>query len=228
MEMRLLLADDEKELTDALSMILNYNKFTTDCVYNGQDALDYAMSGEYDGIILDVMMPRMDGVEVLRRLRQAGITTPVLMLTAKSQLRDKVEGLDAGADDYLPKPFETEELLARIRAMARRGSAVFTPDTLIFGDLSLDRKSFELKCGGESVRLANKEFQMMELMMTNPKVVISTERFMDRVWGFDSDSEMNVVWAYVSYLRKKLQTLGSRVELTALRGRGYMLEDIGA
>jgi len=226
--MRLLLADDEKELTDALSMILNYNKFTTDCVYNGQDALDYAMSGEYDGIILDVMMPRMDGVEVLRRLRQAGITTPVLMLTAKSQLRDKVEGLDAGADDYLPKPFETEELLARIRAMARRGSAVFTPDTLIFGDLSLDRKSFELKCGGESVRLANKEFQMMELMMTNPKVVISTERFMDRVWGFDSDSEMNVVWAYVSYLRKKLQTLGSRVELTALRGRGYMLEDIGA
>jgi len=227
MEMRLLLADDEKELTDALSMILNYNKFTTDCVYNGQDALDYAMSGEYDGIILDVMMPRMDGVEVLRRLRQAGITTPVLMLTAKSQLRDKVEGLDAGADDYLPKPFETEELLARIRAMARRGSAVFTPDTLIFGDLSLDRKSFELKCGGESVRLANKEFQMMELMMTNPKVVISTERFMDRVWGFDSDSEMNVVWAYVSYLRKKLQTLGSRVELTALRGRGYMLEDSG-
>ncbi|HNX99843.1 MAG: response regulator transcription factor [Oscillospiraceae bacterium] len=225
--MRLLLADDEKELTDALSMILNYNKFTTDCVYNGQDALDYAMSGEYDGIILDVMMPRMDGVEVLRRLRQAGITTPVLMLTAKSQLRDKVEGLDAGADDYLPKPFETEELLARIRAMARRGSAVFTPDTLIFGDLSLDRKSFELKCGGESVRLANKEFQMMELMMTNPKVVISTERFMDRVWGFDSDSEMNVVWAYVSYLRKKLQTLGSRVELTALRGRGYMLEDSG-
>lgn len=228
MEMRLLLADDEKELTDALSMILNYNKFTTDCVYNGQDALDYAISGEYDGIILDVMMPRMDGVEVLRRLRQAGITTPVLMLTAKSQLRDKVEGLDAGADDYLPKPFETEELLARIRAMARRGSAVFTPDTLIFGDLSLDRKSFELKCGGESVRLANKEFQMMELMMTNPKVVISTERFMDRVWGFDSDSEMNVVWAYVSYLRKKLQTLGSRVELTALRGRGYMLEDSGA
>jgi len=228
MEMRLLLADDEKELTDALSMILNYNKFTTDCVYNGQDALDYAMSGEYDGIILDVMMPKLDGVEVLRRLRQAGITTPVLMLTAKSQLRDKVEGLDAGADDYLPKPFETEELLARIRAMARRGSAVFTPDTLIFGDLSLDRKSFELKCGGESVRLANKEFQMMELMMTNPKVVISTERFMDRVWGFDSDSEMNVVWAYVSYLRKKLQTLGSRVELTALRGRGYMLEDSGA
>ena len=226
--MRLLLADDEKELTDALSMILNYNKFTTDCVYNGQDALDYAMSGEYDGIILDVMMPKLDGVEVLRRLRQAGITTPVLMLTAKSQLRDKVEGLDAGADDYLPKPFETEELLARIRAMARRGSAVFTPDTLIFGDLSLDRKSFELKCGGESVRLANKEFQMMELMMTNPKVVISTERFMDRVWGFDSDSEMNVVWAYVSYLRKKLQTLGSRVELTALRGRGYMLEDSGA
>ena len=226
--MRLLLADDEKELTDALSVILNYNKFTTDCVYNGQDALDYAMSGEYDGIILDVMMPKLDGVEVLRRLRQAGITTQVLMLTAKSQLRDKVAGLDAGADDYLPKPFETEELLARIRAMARRGSAVFTPDTLIFGDLSLDRKSFELKCGGESVRLANKEFQMMELMMTNPKVVISTERFMDRVWGFDSDSEMNVVWAYVSYLRKKLQTLGSRVELTALRGRGYMLEDSGA
>lgn len=226
--MRLLLADDEKELTDALSMILNYNKYSTDCVYNGQDALDYALSGEYDGIILDVMMPKMDGVEVLRRLRQSGITTPVLMLTAKSQLRDKVEGLDAGADDYLPKPFETEELLARIRAMARRGGAAFTPDTLSFGDLSLDRKTFELRCGDESVRLANKEFQMMELMMTNPKQVISTERFMDRVWGFDSDSEMNVVWAYVSYLRKKLQSINSGVELTALRGRGYILEETGA
>lgn len=226
--MRLLLADDEKELTDALAMILSYNKYSTDCVYNGQDALDYALSGEYDGIILDVMMPRLDGFEVLRRLRDNGVTAPVLMLTAKSQLRDKVEGLDAGADDYLPKPFETEELLARIRAMARRGNAAFTPDILSFGDISLDRKTFELKCGSENVRLANKEFQMMELMMTNPKQVISTERFMDRVWGYDSDSEMNVVWAYVSYLRKKLQSIGSRVELTALRGRGYMLEDTGA
>lgn len=226
--MRLLLADDEKELTDALAMILSYNKYSTDCVYNGQDALDYALSGEYDGIILDVMMPKLDGFEVLRRLRDSGVTAPVLMLTAKSQLRDKVEGLDAGADDYLPKPFETEELLARIRAMARRGNAAFTPDILSFGDISLDRKTFELKCGSENVRLANKEFQMMELMMTNPKQVISTERFMDRVWGYDSDSEMNVVWAYVSYLRKKLQSIGSRVELTALRGRGYMLEDTGA
>ena len=226
--MRLLLADDEKELTDALAMILSYNKYSTDCVYNGQDALDYALSGEHDGIILDVMMPRLDGFEVLRRLRDNGVTAPVLMLTAKSQLRDKVEGLDAGVDDYLPKPFETEELLARIRAMARRGNAAFTPDILSFGDISLDRKTFELKCGSENVRLANKEFQMMELMMTNPKQVISTERFMDRVWGYDSDSEMNVVWAYVSYLRKKLQSIGSRVELTALRGRGYMLEDTGA
>lgn len=226
--MRVLLADDEKELTDALAMILSYNKYSTDCVYNGQDALDYALSGEYDGIILDVMMPKLDGFEVLRRLRDNGVTAPVLMLTAKSQLRDKVEGLDAGADDYLPKPFETEELLARIRAMARRGNAAFTPDILSFGDISLDRKTFELKCGSENVRLANKEFQMMELMMTNPKQVISTERFMDRVWGYDSDSEMNVVWAYVSYLRKKLQSIGSRVELTALRGRGYMLEDTGA
>lgn len=209
-------------------MILSYNKYATDCVYNGQDALDYALSGEYDGIILDVMMPKLDGFEVLRRLRQADVTTPVLMLTAKSQLRDKVEGLDAGADDYLPKPFETEELLARIRAMTRRGGAAFTPDTLVFGDLSLDRKTFELGCGEKSIRLANKEFQIMELMMTNPRQVISTERFMDRVWGYDSDSEMNVVWAYVSYLRKKLQSLGSQVELTALRGRGYVLEDTGA
>ena len=226
--MRLLLADDEKELTDALSVILSYNKYSVDAVYNGQDALDYAQSGEYDGIILDVMMPKMDGFEVLRRLRDAGISTPVLMLTAKSQLRDKVEGLDAGADDYLPKPFETEELLARIRAMTRRGGENFTPDRLTFGDLSLDRKTFELKCGDESIRLANKEFQMMELMMTNPKTVISTERFMDRVWGYDSDSEMNVVWAYVSYLRKKLQSINSGVELTALRGRGYILEETGA
>ncbi len=223
--MRLLLADDEKELTDALYVILNYNKYTVEAVYNGQDALDYALAGEYDGIILDVMMPKMDGFEVLRRIREAGVTTPVLMLTAKSQLSDKVEGLDAGADDYLPKPFETDELLARIRAMTRRGGAAFTPDRLCFGDLSLDRRSFELSCGDNTVRLANKEFQMLELMMTNPKTVISTERFMDRIWGYDSDSEINVVWAYISYLRKKLQSIGSTVELTALRGRGYVLEE---
>ena len=223
--MRLLLADDEQELTDALSVILTYNKYSVDTVYDGQDALDYAMTGEYDGLILDVMMPKMNGFDVLRNLRASGINTPVIMLTAKTQLQDKIEGLDAGADDYLAKPFETEELLARIRAMTRRGGEVFTPDVLTLGDLTLNRKSFELSCGSESVVLANKEFQMMELMMSNPKTIMSTEHFMDRIWGYDSESEINVVWAYISYLRKKLQTIGSNVELKALRGRGYILED---
>lgn len=226
--MRLLLADDEQELTDALSVILTYNKYSVDTVYDGQDALDYALTGDYDGLILDVMMPKMNGFDVLRQLRQAGITTPVIMLTAKTQLQDKIEGLDAGADDYLAKPFETEELLARIRAMTRRGGEVFTPDVLTFGDLTLNRKSFELACGTESVVLANKEFQMMEMMMSNPKTIMSTEHFMDRIWGYDSESEINVVWAYISYLRKKLQTLHSSVELKALRGRGYLLEDKNA
>jgi DNA-binding response OmpR family regulator len=222
--MRILLADDEKELTEALSVILTYNKYSVDTVYDGQDAYDYASAGEYDAIILDVMMPKMDGFEVLRRLRSDGNTTPILMLTAKSQLQDKVEGLNSGADDYLPKPFETEELLARVRAMTRRGKAAYVPDLLTFGDLSLNKVTFELSCGKNSIRLANKEFQMMELMMSNPSIVISTERFMDRIWGYDTDSEINVVWAYISYLRKKLTTLGSKVELTALRGRGYVLE----
>lgn len=222
--LRLLLADDEKELTDALAVILNYNKYSVDTVYDGQDALDYALTGEYDGLILDVMMPKMNGFDVLRELRASGITTPVLMLTAKTQLQDKVEGLDAGADDYLSKPFETEELLARIRAMTRRGGTVFTPDVLKLGDLVLNRKTYELSCGDQSVTLANKEFQMMEMMMSNPQSVMSTERFMDRIWGYDSESEINVVWAYISYIRKKLQSLGSSVELKALRGRGYILE----
>lgn len=222
--MRLLLADDEQELTDALSVILTYNKYSVDVVNDGQDALDYAMTGDYDGLILDVMMPKMNGFDVLRELRSAGITTPVIMLTAKSQLQDKIEGLDAGADDYLPKPFETEELLARIRAMTRRGGEVFTPDLLTLGDLTLNRKTYELSCGTKSVTLANKEFQMMDLMMSNPKTIQSTEHFMDRIWGYDSESEINVVWAYISYLRKKLQTLESKVELKALRGRGYILE----
>ena len=211
-------------LTEALSVILTYNKYSVDTVYDGQDAYDYASAGEYDAIILDVMMPKMDGFEVLRCLRSDGNTTPILMLTAKSQLQDKVEGLNSGADDYLPKPFETEELLARVRAMTRRGKAAYVPDLLTFGDLSLNKVTFELSCGKNSIRLANKEFQMMELMMSNPSIVISTERFMDRIWGYDTDSEINVVWAYISYLRKKLTTLGSKVELTAQRGRGYVLE----
>ena len=223
--MRILLADDEQELTEALKVILTYNKYSVDIVHDGQNAYDYATTIDYDGIILDVMMPKMNGIEVLKELRIAGITTPVMMLTAKGQLADKVEGLDAGADDYLPKPFETEELLARLRAMLRRGGKSFSPNMLTFGDLCLDRTSYELSCGNNSIRLANKEFQMMELMLSNPTSVISTEKFMDRVWGYETDSEINVVWAYISYLRKKLTILGSSVELKALRGRGYILEE---
>lgn len=223
--MRLLLAEDEKELSKALCAILKHNNYSVDAVYNGQDALDYGLAENYDAIILDLMMPKKNGLDVLRELRGAGISTPVIILTAKSEVEDRILGLDTGADDYLTKPFNTGELLARLRALTRR-KAEFSPNLLCFGNISLNRESFELSCGDEHLRLGNKEFQMLEMLITNPGRLISTEQFMGRIWGYDSDAEINVVWVYISYLRKKLSSVGANVEIKAVRGVGYTLEEI--
>ncbi len=220
--MRLLVAEDEKDMSNALCAVLKHNNYSVDTVENGCDALDWALAGNYDAIILDIMMPGMNGLEVLRRLRAKGIGTPVLMLTAKSEIDDRITGLDAGADDYLPKPFSMGELLARVRAMSRRNGS-FTPNLLEYADISLDRSSYELICKNERVRLGNKEFQMMEMLMSNPARLISTEHFMEHIWGYDANAEINVVWVYISYLRKKLSLLGSSTEIRAARGVGYML-----
>lgn len=223
--MRLLLAEDEKDLSKALCAVLKHNNFSVDPVYNGQDALDYGLDENYDGIILDIMMPKMSGLEVLKELRNQGISTPVLILTARSEIEDKIIGLDAGADDYLTKPFAMGELLARVRALTRR-KAEFSPNILSFGNITLNRETFELCRDEESVRLGNKEFQMLEMLITNPGRLISTEQFMERIWGYDTDAEINVVWVYISYLRKKLTGLGANIEIKAVRGVGYTLEEI--
>lgn len=223
--MRLLLAEDEKELSKALCAILKHNNYSVDAVFNGQDALDYGLCENYDGIILDIMMPKMNGLDVLKELREKGISTPVLMLTAKAEVEDRIFGLDLGADDYLTKPFSMGELLARIRAITRRKSE-FSPNLLTSGNLSLNRETFELSVGSNSLRLGNKEFQMMEMLMSNPGRLISTEQFMERIWGYETEAEINVVWVYISYLRKKLTTLGAELEIKAVRGVGYTLEEM--
>ncbi len=220
--MRLLLAEDEMELSKALCAILKHNNYSVDAVYNGNDAYDFALVGNYDGIVLDIMMPGMDGLTVLRRLRAENITTPVLFLTAKGELEDKIAGLDAGADDYLSKPFQVEELMARIRAMMRRKTD-FTPGVLTYGNISLDRATYNLCCDGKEVRLGNKEFQMMEMLLSGPGRLIPTEQFMEKIWGFDAEAEINVVWVYISYLRKKLASVGANVQIKASRGVGYTL-----
>lgn len=223
--MRLLLAEDEQDLSKALCAILKHNNYSVDAVFNGQDALDYGLCENYDGIILDIMMPQKNGIEVLRELRKNGVATPVLILTAKGEVDDKILGLDAGADDYLTKPFAMGELLARIRALTRR-KADFTPNLITIGNLTLNRESFELSCGEESMRLGNKEYQMLEMLMSNPGRLISTEQFMERIWGYETEAEINVVWVYISYLRKKLTTLKANLEIKAVRGVGYTLEEI--
>ena len=223
--MRLLLCEDERSLSRAVEAILRKNNYSVDAVYDGRDALDYIVNGNYDGIILDIMMPIMDGIEVLKNVRSRGITTPILLLTAKSEIEDKVNGLDSGADDYLTKPFDTRELLARIRAMTRGGSA--RADTILrLGNITLDLASYELSSPSGSYKLANKEFQMMEMLMQNPKKLMSTEAFMEKIWGFDSDSELSVVWVYISYLRKKLTALGANISIKAHRNAGYYLEEL--
>lgn len=222
--MRILLAEDEKEMSNALVAILKHNNYSVDAVYNGTDALDYGLSENYDVIILDIMMPKMNGTEVLEKLRTAGIHTPILILTAKSQIEDRITGLDKGADDYLSKPFAMGELLARIRAMSRRKSE-FTPNLIKVGNISLNKENFEISNEKASLRLSNKEFQMMEMLMINPKRMISTEQFMKRIWGYDAEAEINVVWVYISYLRRKLNSLEANIKIKAVRGVGYSLEE---
>lgn len=222
--MRLLLAEDERELSKALCAVLKHNNYSVDAVYDGQDAFDYGLDENYDAIILDLMMPKKNGLEVLKELRRSGISTPVMILTAKSEVDDKISGLDSGADDYMTKPFDMREFLARVRALTRR-MAEFSPNLLSFSDISLNRESFELTCKGESIRLGNKEFQMLEMLMTNPSRLISTEQFMERIWGYETEAEINVVWVYISYLRKKLNNLRANVEIKAVRGVGYTLEE---
>lgn len=222
--MRLLLAEDERELSNALAAILKHNHYSVDTVYNGEDALNYGLSDQYDGILLDIMMPKMNGIDVLKLLRSKGINTPVLLLTAKAELDDKILGLDSGADDYLTKPFAMGELLARIRALTRRKTE-FAPNELTAGNITLSRENFTLSSPYGSQRLGNKEFQMLEMLMSNQNVLISTEKFMDRIWGFDSEAEINVVWVYISYLRKKLAAVNADVEIKATRGVGYTLEE---
>lgn len=221
--MRLLLAEDEKELANALAAVLKHNKYSIDVVYNGADAYDWAQTAEYDGIILDIMMPKMSGLEVLEALRKQGSTVPILLLTAKGEIEDRVTGLDMGADDYLPKPFAMKELLARIRAMTRRKSE-FSANILDFEGLTLNRENFELAYKSQSLRLGNKEFQMMEMLMRNSGQFISAEQFMEKIWGFEAEAEVSVVWVYLSYLRKKLQNLEAPIEIRAARGIGYKLE----
>lgn len=221
--MRLLLAEDEKDLSDALVTALKHNNYSVDAVYNGQDALDYLEAGDYDGAILDIMMPKMDGITVLKKIRADGIHLPIILLTAKSEIDDRVTGLDSGADDYLTKPFSMKELLARIRAMTRRQEKT-TDSILQFSDIQLDRSTYQLSNSeGTTIRLANKEYQMLEMLMTNPGQVISVDQFMDKIWGYDSEAEFNVVWVYISYLRKKFSSLHAHVQIKATRGVGYSL-----
>ena len=221
--MKILFAEDDRDISKAVVTLLERSSYTVDAVYNGIDALDYATEGDYDIIVLDIMMPKMDGITVLKNIRKEGISVPVLMLTAKSELDDKIEGLDSGADDYLTKPFAMKELLARVRSITRRQGEV-AGQTLSYNDLKLDRSSFSMSCGDESISLPNKEFQMMEMMMTNPGQIFSQDQFMDRIWGLDSDTDFSVVWVYVSYLRKKLKNIGSNVTIKATRNVGYSLD----
>ncbi len=221
--MRILLAEDEREMSNALVAILKSNHYSVDAVYNGQDAYDYLDSGLYDAAILDIMMPKMDGMTVLKKIRANGNDIPVLMLTAKSEIDDKVSGLDAGADDYLTKPFAMKELLARLRSISRRQGEV-TDMILSFGNLRLNCSTFTLSTDSGEFHLAGKEYQMLEMMMKHPGQLISGEQFMDKIWGYDTETESNVVWVYISNLRKKLTKIDANVAIKATRGVGYSLQ----
>lgn len=221
--MRLLIAEDDPKLLKTLKHIFESNKYMVDGVGDGQDALIYAETQEYDGLVLDIMMPGLNGMEVLKRLRSQGISTPALFLTAKTEIYQRVEGLDAGADDYLPKPFATSELLARVRAMLRRKDN-FVPDLLTVGDLSLNRSTYELLYHGETSSLSGREFQIMEILMQRSGFVVTTDVFLSHVWGWNSEVDISVVWVHISNIRKKLNQLKAPVEIRFIRGAGYVLE----
>lgn len=221
--MRLLVAEDDPKLLKSLKHIFETNNYTVDAVSDGADALAYIEAGEYDGLILDIMMPGASGIEVLKTLRQAGNSTPALFLTAKAEVNQRVEGLDAGADDYLPKPFSVQELLARVRAMLRRKDN-FLPDLFRAGKLVLNRSTYELIYENKSQALSGKEFQIMETLMQKPGGVITSDQLMDRVWGWDNEVEISVIWVHISNIRKKLAAIGSPDEIKFVRRAGYMLE----
>ena len=221
--MRILIAEDDTRLLKSLVHIFELNHYSVDGVDNGNDAFDFASSDEYDGLVLDIMMPGMDGVTLLKKLRAKGITTPALFLTAKTEIDQRIEGLDAGADDYLPKPFSMGELLARVRAMLRRKDN-FTPDMLNFGALSLNRSTYELVCGGHTQTLSGKEFQVMEMLMQNRGAIVTAEQLITHIWGWDTNVDTSVVWVHISNIRKKLEGLPAPVAIKFVRNAGYMLE----
>ena len=223
--MKLLFAEDEIAMSEAVTDILTYHHYMVDSVYDGITAFEYAKAEEYDALILDIMMPGMNGIEVLKKLRKEGIGTPVLLLTAKAEVEDKIEGLDAGADDYLAKPFAMGELLARVRALLRRREN-YTPNVLECGNISLDRNTYELRGKTESMVLSKIEYQMIELFMLNRGIYLSTEDILVKVWGYETDAELGIVWVYISNLRKKLTALEANVEIKAKRNIGYTLEEI--
>lgn len=220
--MKILFAEDDRDVSKAVVTLLERSHYTVDAVYNGEDALTYLIQGDYDAAVLDVMMPGKNGLEVVREARRNGVHIPIMMLTAMDEVDDRINGLDAGADDYLPKPFAGGEFLARVRALLRR-TEHFTPEHLTYGDITLNRSSYRLSCGEKSVNLGNKGFQMMEMLMASPGSIISVEQFMEHIWGWDTDVEINVVWVNISQLRKQLAKLGSKVEIRVVRGAGYTL-----
>ena len=221
--MRLLFAEDDRDLSAAVKTLLERNGYQVDAVFDGEEAVEYAEAENYDGMILDWMMPEKNGIEALQEMRKKGISTPCMILTARDAVEDRVAGLDAGADDYLPKPFDAGELLARVRAMLRRREN-YVPDLLSWEDLTLDKGSCELRCGGKSIRLTGKLLQLAELFMENPRILFSVQQLMDKVWGWDAEAEVNVVWVNISQLRKKLGELGTAAEIRVHRGTGYSLE----
>ncbi len=222
--MRILVVEDEVSLADAITAILKKEQYFVDAVYDGRDGLDYAMSGIYDLILLDIMLPKMNGIDVLREIRKNNISTPVMLLTAKSDVRDKITGLDCGADDYLTKPFNKGELLARIRALTRRKGEI-PSNELVFGDLTLNQSTYELICGGLNVKLGAKEFRIIQMLMYAPGNIISKDEFIEKIWGYDSDAEYNSIEVYISFLRKKLGAIKSTVQIKASRGIGYYIEE---
>lgn len=222
--MRLLIAEDDIRLLKSLKYIFEKNKYLVDAVSNGTEALSYGMTGEYDGIVLDIMMPGLDGIEVLKQLRTNGVSAPVLFLTAKTEVYQKVEGLDAGADDYLSKPFSQPELLARVRAMLRRKEN-YVPDLLTVSDVSLNRSTYELQYKNSKKNLSGKEFQIMEMLMQSPRIIVTSEQLLSHIWGWDSEVEISTVWVHISNIRKKLMTLDAPLEIRFVRNAGYMLEE---
>lgn len=221
--MRILVCEDEIELADGLCAILKSNKYSVDAVYDGENALMYLEAENYDAVILDIMMPKVDGITVLKTIRKNKNNIPVILLTAKSEIEDKVEGLDVGADDYLTKPFNAKELLARLRAITRRKEN-FTDNILSIGNITLNRTTFEVSTLDKSFKLTSKEFQMLEMFMSNPSNIISADTFMDKIWGYDTDTDISIVWVYISYLRKKLSSLNANVQIKVTRNVGYSLE----